>query len=134
MRISDWSSDVCSSDFKRRGEAATRLGQPHAQPAEPRHLAPGLLGEIARRPAVAPFGERQLLPNDFARAVAQHRLGFVERKIDRHPLFPSVFPQIGRASCRERVCQYVSLSVVAVTLKQKRPTKLTRSTTTDLDT
>src|SRR3546814_15088754 len=27
--------------------------------------------------------------------------------------------QIGRASCRERVCQYVSISVVAVSLKQK---------------
>src|SRR3546814_18221799 len=27
--------------------------------------------------------------------------------------------QIGRASCRDRVCQYVSISVVAVSLKQK---------------
>src|SRR3546814_19179222 len=27
--------------------------------------------------------------------------------------------QIGRASCRERVCQYVSLSLVAVSLKKK---------------
>src|SRR3546814_20252088 len=27
--------------------------------------------------------------------------------------------QIGRASCRERVCQYVSISVVAVSLTQK---------------
>src|SRR3546814_16347155 len=26
--------------------------------------------------------------------------------------------KIGRASCRERVCQYVSISVVAVSLKQ----------------
>src|SRR3546814_18492033 len=28
--------------------------------------------------------------------------------------------QIGRASCRERVCQYVLISVVAVSLKQKK--------------
>src|SRR3546814_13344769 len=28
--------------------------------------------------------------------------------------------EIGRASCRERVCQYVSISVVAVSLKQKK--------------
>src|SRR3546814_17974071 len=28
--------------------------------------------------------------------------------------------KIGRASCRERVCQYVSISVVAVSLKQKQ--------------
>src|SRR3546814_15654002 len=27
--------------------------------------------------------------------------------------------EIGRGSCRERVCQYVSISVVAVTLKKK---------------
>src|SRR3546814_17382238 len=28
--------------------------------------------------------------------------------------------EIGRASCRERVCQYVSISVVAVSLKKQR--------------
>src|SRR3546814_8010906 len=28
--------------------------------------------------------------------------------------------QIGRASCRERVCQYVSISVVAVSYKKKQ--------------
>src|SRR3546814_9914948 len=31
-------------------------------------------------------------------------------------------PEIGRASCRERVCQYVSISVVAVSLKKKKDT------------
>src|SRR3546814_14741963 len=29
-------------------------------------------------------------------------------------------PQIGRASCRERVCQYVLISVVAVSVKHKK--------------
>src|SRR3546814_12873889 len=33
-------------------------------------------------------------------------------------IFPQV-RQIGRASCRERVCQYVYISVVAVSLKKK---------------
>src|SRR3546814_15476595 len=32
---------------------------------------------------------------------------------------PESCREIGRASCRERVCQYVSISVVAVTLKKK---------------
>src|SRR3546814_12916332 len=32
------------------------------------------------------------------------------------------FRQIGRASCRERVCQYVSISVVVVSLKKKQYT------------
>src|SRR3546814_16462550 len=31
--------------------------------------------------------------------------------------------KIGRASCRERVCQYVSISVVAVYLKKKKKKK-----------
>src|SRR3546814_12188557 len=31
--------------------------------------------------------------------------------------------QTGRASCRERVCQYVSISVVAVSLKKKKSEK-----------
>src|SRR3546814_14692771 len=32
----------------------------------------------------------------------------------------AAYQQIGRASCRERVCQYVSISVVAVSLKKER--------------
>src|SRR3546814_14677991 len=32
--------------------------------------------------------------------------------------------EIGRASCRERVCQYVSISVVAVSLKKKNITTI----------
>src|SRR3546814_16285605 len=31
---------------------------------------------------------------------------------------PDPIPEIGRSSCRERVCQYVSISVVAVSLKK----------------
>src|SRR3546814_20192715 len=34
--------------------------------------------------------------------------------------------KIGRASCRERVCPYVYISVVAVTLKQKIHTEIRR--------
>src|SRR3546814_16454682 len=47
-------------------------------------------------------------------------LDFAERT---HPTFSSYFAsrheQIGRASCRERVCQYVWISVVALSLKKK---------------
>src|SRR3546814_15061299 len=39
-------------------------------------------------------------------------------------------PEIGRASCRERVCQYVSISVVAVSLKKIY--KLTEQTNTTI--
>src|SRR3546814_11519528 len=54
-----------------------------------------------------------------------HRLaerGFVDLHRD-----PSdgrrIIVEIGRASCRERVCQYVSISVVAVSLKKKTNNK-----------
>src|SRR3546814_13691229 len=39
--------------------------------------------------------------------------------------------QIGTASCRERVCQYVSISVVAVSLKRKINTHTTTKTQTN---
>src|SRR3546814_18476069 len=39
----------------------------------------------------------------------------------------AVVGQIGRASCRERVCQYVYISVVAVSLKTNKTTHTTQS-------
>src|SRR3546814_19779301 len=42
-------------------------------------------------------------------------LDLVRRAVDRH--LP--FREIGRASCRERVCQYVEIQVVCVSLKKK---------------
>src|SRR3546814_2676917 len=75
MRISDWSSDVCSSDLD--AAAAAR-----AKPGDRCHgvLAPDLPAGVA----------------EVAGAVAGPEE--VEQKhVD----------EIGRASCRERVCQYV---------------------------
>src|SRR3546814_3729935 len=69
MRISDWSSDVCSSDLDGRALMAA--------------IAVGY--EVAIRIA------RNMHP------ASRHR-GFHNS---------SVAGQIGRASCRERVCQYV---------------------------
>src|SRR3546814_20044944 len=44
--------------------------------------------------------------------------------LDLQPLYDlmadeAVLKEIGKASCRERVCEYVSISVVAGTLKKK---------------
>src|SRR3546814_4474305 len=87
-RISDWSSDVCSSDLGR------------ASPSGPRGVA---------SPGIGGLRLRQLLKlgdmlfdhgHDLARRglqagrVAARRIGAVQRAI-------------GRASCRERVGQYV---------------------------
>src|SRR3546814_12064705 len=84
MSISDWSSDVCSSDLQSAGHRG-RTGL--SVPGPPRHSP----------------------------AMNEQREIF-DRRV-----------QIGRESCRERVCQYVSISVVAVSLKKKKNQELTTS-------
>src|SRR3546814_3981881 len=93
MRISDWSSDVCSSDLLRQrvlrdvsnvSLETTWFGKKLSLPVG---LAPvGLTGMYARR------GEVQA-----ARAARARNV----------PFCLSTVSEIGRASCRERVCQYV---------------------------
>src|SRR3546814_5518072 len=51
------------------------------------------------------------------RAASWHGLWSVRRVV--------VVEEIGRASCRDRVCQYVSISVVAVSFKTKKHIKYT---------
>src|SRR3546814_3342080 len=85
MRISDWSSDVCSSDLA-------------ALAATLQEFCFGLEAcEDVRRCALVPV-ELDVLGDRAVRIDAQraHRTGEDE-----------TFDQIGRASCRERVCQYV---------------------------
>src|SRR3546814_5525031 len=87
MRISDWSSDVCSSDLqsvavRRAGEEAAFLEGAGEVPRA------GRVGGEAEEAAII-FG----VADHHQRGVGP-RLGRGEHKI-------------GRASCRERVCQYV---------------------------
>src|SRR3546814_16962761 len=107
MRISDWSSDVCSSDLA------------HADDAEP--LAPDAVAEHGGRPPAGPFADA-----DQPLALGQPSL-----LVCVHHLSPACAAikvnEIGRASCRERVCQYVYISVVAVSLKKKLNTSTTRT-------
>src|SRR3546814_8581901 len=86
MRISDWSSDVCSSDLD------------------------GLVDALGGGFAVAALEET------WNRAIAQKAVRFVLignlSELLSHPeardhASGNVRRQIGRASCRERVCQYV---------------------------
>src|SRR3546814_14777766 len=89
MRISDWSSDVCSSDlhmFWR--EAGERLALVTAG-----HAGGGAVPQI--------FGVDISIAG-----------------LDGPALCQVALDQIGRASCRERVCQYVSISAVAESLNK----------------
>src|SRR3546814_8361439 len=87
MRISDWSSDVCFSDLQGRGVAAEREGIDRLRRG---HGAEGI-GRLGRR------RERVAVRHD--RSGRHAGFAHVER--------PGGLEEIGRASCRERVCQYV---------------------------
>src|SRR3546814_12444614 len=102
MRISDWSSDVCSSDLPRaygvvsfdsEGKAATI----EEKPEKPRsnYAVTGLYfydgDAAAHAAALTPSARGELEITD----------------LNRRYLEAGNLHEIGRASCRERVCQYV---------------------------
>src|SRR3546814_8522511 len=96
MRISDWSSDVCSSDlhvFKADLLAHLHIGA--VQGADSQRPVEGELHVAGTRSLQAGGGNllRQVRRGDDVLGQADVVVG-QER-------------QIGRASCRERVCQYV---------------------------
>src|SRR3546814_20473619 len=108
MRISDWSSDVCSSDLVSMsfGKAIA----PHLPYLRRygRAISGSQRGDVLV--GCAHVGRAFHLHYGTSRVVRQLIVG-VES---------DVRGQIGRASCRERVGQYVLISVVAVVLKKKR--------------
>src|SRR3546814_6900980 len=86
VRISDWSSDVCSSDLKHR-------------------VGPVSLVEIVRR-----SGYRAIMTD--SKDASQSGYTYAKAGVSiaaGNALVKAIAPlaKIGRASCRERVCQYV---------------------------
>src|SRR3546814_12693210 len=113
MRISDWSSDVCSSDLRTAGELRRR----HSDRAH-RRSSP------ARRETWSGIRRVSSLPVPLADEVVhagQDRLAQdVDQLVDLRPGH-----EIGRASGRDRVCQDVYISVVARALKKHKPQPIT---------
>src|SRR3546814_16948106 len=117
MRISDWSSDVCSSDLCRivlPGDHA--LGEfvvgdlIHVR--DQQHVLEKL--EVTRRVQPRSHAGRE---GNVLESVERAELdGGLQVGPIGFGLFPGPF---GRASCSERVCLYFSLSVVAVSLKKQ---------------
>src|SRR3546814_18385118 len=106
LRISDWSSDVCPSDLSQhrwslRGRSARICDRPA------RRWQAADLRAVGRK-----TGEKNL---------TQRRKGAKRKRQPRSgiPMYAAARRQIGRASCRERVCQYGSISVVAGPIKKK---------------
>src|SRR3546814_15819617 len=117
MRISDWSSDVCSSDLRLGGRsiydpavivvliAVSRFDEINA--AYGRNVGDTLLEAIGRRLS-------RMVDDDDGESTLVSRLGGAEFAIAlsgpvtlAEASFLAQRVEIGRASCRERVCQYV---------------------------
>src|SRR3546814_15010313 len=115
MRISDWSSDVCSSDLDVAALAV------HLQDLERlRHVHQR--GHVAHR-ADIDLAARQ--EGDGAVEVdGEAALDAAEdHTLDAAALGEFGFEQIGRASCRESGCPFVAISVDAGSLKKKNKKK-----------
>src|SRR3546814_17812102 len=102
MRISDWSSDVCSSDLlarRRDGCGVLRLQrQREIRRVRRHHLADRHAAQDREVPRLA----ESLLRQRHLRRVARP-----ETAVQTSLLHARQVGQIGRASWRERVCQYV---------------------------
>src|SRR3546814_8429679 len=161
MRISDWSSDVCSSDLLPVYDLAGSLASPRYRwlvwldALALLFTIGGALGWVAFARAFDPAGVARdaLLWASLAVALlvvdrfcfsAAHvlwlRFDFLSEIIwvemsgnyqaaafefgaqftDRVKSKRQVINEIGSASCRERVCQYVKISVVAGSLQKKK--------------
>src|SRR3546814_2875553 len=88
MRISDWSSDVCSSDLDEELPALRLRVSPTSAAWSVLKRSPG--GPMSR----VLIGKADNVAAGEARKLARIRIGEMQQ-------------EIGRASCRERVWQYV---------------------------
>src|SRR3546814_12748413 len=104
MRISDWSSDVCSSDLPEQFERDLRRIDFH-DVARARHgeRREGGLAEEMRGDAFVALGiSRRPIVEPHPRVVQRDKILAIARQ-----MLVAARAEIGRASCRERVCQYV---------------------------
>src|SRR3546814_11192374 len=100
MRISDWSSDVCSSDLAVRSRIYRGMVAAHRRPD---HL-PDLFGAAAQK--------RLLSRRSAAGCDVANRRDEARGNILLHDMPAAQRPKIGRAQSRERVCKYELIPVV----------------------
>src|SRR3546814_5070986 len=98
MRISDWSSDVCSSDLERRDNPVWHIhaGSP---PEEEVHVSVSMLLNLVNASNSADRGVLWGFLARYAPGATPEGNRLLDRLVD--------YATLGRASCRERVCQYV---------------------------
>src|SRR3546814_12301410 len=98
MRISDWSADVCSSDLKQSGVRLMGFGHRVYKNFDPRAT---IIREHCHK-VLKHLGKE----NDplLELALKLEEIALSDDYFKSRSLYPN---EIGRASCRERVCQYV---------------------------
>src|SRR3546814_10285776 len=122
MRISDWSSDVCSSDLQgqilacdsdraRLSRLAPRAGRAGTTIVETRLLDPGREAEALQdwtETADVVLVDAPCSGTGTWRRNPEARWRLTPERLDRLATLPAhLLAEIGSASCRERVCQYV---------------------------
>src|SRR3546814_14327503 len=106
MRISDWSSDVCSSDLADSAAIASDAAAADAAPASEAAATPAF--DIEAVPVSdAALGEFPYfsLPAGYEPMNRPVQMDYARFPFWTGEGFEWVEGQIGRASCRERVCQ-----------------------------
>src|SRR3546814_16412141 len=107
MRISDWSSDVCSSDLDEQGQAYGKRASPGAD-AENFGIRSGRNGDQLKPSvaATADRGARRRHPRGIG-GCRTDDTGEDRSKRELAGPAPVARFKIGRATGRDRVCQYV---------------------------
>src|SRR3546814_12127533 len=106
MRISDWSSDVCSSDLAKQRRAGVVVDEDW----QARWYLDRLPADVHNAQALDAWYAR--LPKEKKQGLEWSRADLIagdETDVAQFPPYIALGDarQIGRASCRERVCQYV---------------------------
>src|SRR3546814_13619073 len=119
MRISDWSSDVCSSDLSKTTRILLALAIGLAIGIALAAIRPTWVpGAIAVAQPIGTAWLNGLQMTIVPLVVALIVTGIAaSAEAARAGRLPSRALALGSASCRERVCQYVEISSVAVSFK-----------------
>src|SRR3546814_13750107 len=112
MRISDWSSDVCSSDLVLKGQGEKMVMGARLSLRKTLIVFQFVIAQV--------FIVSALIIGQQLSYTLGKDLGFTHDAVVNIPMpYRSDQGEIGRASWRERVCQYVLISVGGVQLKKK---------------
>src|SRR3546814_12401620 len=103
MRISDWSSDVCSSDLPGSGWGYTYDGE-KINGIKQTHQPSPWMNDYAAFSLFAETGPLKIREDERA-SWFSHKAE--EARPYSYKVYLADYDEIGRASCRERVCKYV---------------------------